>query len=374
MMKNNLIIQTVMAIIAITVLLGCEPEPKSSDKNFSYKLLNKPLSKTTWDLTAKFQLFFDRGEEYITQVNPREIQILSVKNDSVIKKILLPKVRSIQALHTIDTGKIVVQTDSAFLVYNSGKFKEYLFKEMDKEGLPVGRAGIVYYPESNKLACEVVVYRKYLDKGKPKYDHKFLKIYDLSNNTWEFVDMNFPEIYHHSNLGIPRVCLTGKGQKLFVSLEFDINYYEVDIEHPEQVDMAEFSSVETRLDFKYPKDLSKDKRIDALIKQTNNYTGFGPVIYDDSSKIIYRVFRPFMPEKNHLGEYLTGKDKGCKILMKDEQGTIREYQLPNGVFFVPSNWKLNPSSGELTYPAIYRKNEQDENRYFQAYTFSPYYF
>ena len=111
-----------------------------------------------------------------------------------------------------------------------------------------------------------------------------------------------------------------------------------------------------------------------LIKQSNNYTGFGPVIYDDSNHTFYRIFRPFMPEKNHNGEYLSGKDSGCKILLKDEQGLIREYELPRGVFFIPEQWEFNPNTNELGYVTIYIKNRQDENRYFQTYTFNPYYF
>lgn len=359
----NLFFLSLILLFGLT-LSGCENKKnivrlnRNKSKSFSsiYRIKNIPLTSlsTDWAINLNTNHFSEKLSmlcEY--SYNKNQFRIIDLSTDEIKSIIKFPKgTNKIGSISFSDTSSFAFLTDTTFYVYRNNNFQEIEYKTFNDGYIPLNYINIIYKPKENKLISGVLTYSK-RKKQELDYSSFFLNIYDLNTMKSKLIPFSYPKQFHGNKLGIPMVYLSEWNNDLIVSFELDDNIYKINLKTNKVDTILCKSSISNIKYALFPKQGNKQSKIDAIQKNSLNVGGYGMAFFNKELNKIYRIYRPGLPIKDQNGNYFNSTDIGTHIIELDvSTNKIKEIQLANGQYYVPTFWSYNRYNNSIIYPKL----------------------
>lgn len=336
-------------LICIILFSSCKNE---NNTLLSHRLTILNIFSIDGDISSKKYVSYLSAEKTLfAEFNylSNEFKIVDLTNDSVVNIIPVPfKINYLGSISIFSQQDFAFITDTVFYVYKNGTFKKYDCTIFNDEYYPLNYINIIYDGVQNTIIAGVLSYAK--DSEKKSYSSNFLNVYHLSDTTSKVIPFAYPSQYHDFRLRNPKVYLTQSNNKLVVSFGYDEQVYAIDLvtnavaNHPCVGAFLDYSKVT------YPKGAKKQQKLDSMQYNITYRGEYGPAFLDADSNVIYRTYRPDLPENDEYGNSFTGNDVGSNIIKYDlAKKTTNEYSLLNGFYFDLNRWSYNKFDKTLDY-------------------------
>jgi len=361
-MKNHL--YQIFVISLGLILYGCTDKSnlvKLQSENSDclspmYRIKNSPLTSISSNWGINLNIHHPSEKQSILcefNYSTNQFKMVDLLKDEIIKIIEFPGIiKKIGSISVGDANNFAFLTDTTFYVYKDNRFKRINHANFNDGYIPLNYINIIYKPEENKLISGVLSYSK-RKVGELDYSSFFLNVYDIKTMKSTLIPFSYPKQFHGNKLGIPKVYLTERENDLIVSFELDDNIYKINLKTNKVDSISCKSGVSNINDAQFPNDGNKQSKVDAIQRNSLNVGGYGMAFFNKEKNKFYRLYRPGLPIKDKDGAFYNSTDRGTHIIELDvSNNKIKEIQLANGQYYVPTHWSYNTFSNNLTYPKL----------------------
>jgi len=352
------------AILASFVIVSCQNNLDGKDENSKelenyssiYRIKNTPITSiaTNWSINLNTN---HNSSELSTfcefNYSSNEFRIVDLIKDRVIKTIKFSDhINKFGSVSIIDSNQFAFLADEAFYVYKNDSLQRINYKSFEDGYIPLSYINILYRPEQNKIISGALTYTKRKENEK-SYSSYFLNVYDLKTMKSSRIPFSYPKQFHGFKLGIPNLYLSESDNFLIVSFKLDDNIYKINLLTNNIDTIPCKSNISDINNFFYPLEGDRKSKLDAINKNDLHVGGYGMAFFNKETNRIYRLYQPSLPMKDKAGNYFNSTDKGTHILELDiTSGKMKEIQLSNAQYYVPTHWSYNRHNNTLTYPKL----------------------